>query len=195
MGYAAAARMQKQCACSSAAMTSVSRRRTERYVLHRVSSAGDALLSRVLSDASALYRADSYEKEFAMPKRRDYDRSDIAKMQAALKALPKKEREKQRFTVPDLVREMRMEIRAALGRGYTLDEVIIALNSQGTFDLKTPTIKRYIAGAKKKKVVSTISGKFSERKSASKEGALKTISGETVRKKSRAVDLPSSADL
>jgi len=157
--------------------------------------AGDVLLSRVMPDASAPYHADSYENEFAMPKRRDYDRSDIAKMQAALKALPKKERAKQRFTVPHLVREMGMEIRAALGRGYTLDEVITALNAQGTFDLKTPTIKRYIAGAKKKKMVSTISGKFSGKKSEKNNDVPKTVSAETIRKKSRAVDLPSSADL
>jgi hypothetical protein len=126
-----------------------------------------------------------------MPKRRDYDRSDIAKMREALKALPKKEREKQRFTVPDLVKEMRAEIRAATARGYTLDEVITALNSNGNFDLKTPTIKRYMADTTKKKTVRAISGKFFE----TKQGSSETKSEETIRKKSRAIDLPSSADL
>jgi hypothetical protein len=144
-----------------------------------------------MPDASAKCGACSHTKEFLMPKRRDYDRSDIIKMQDALKALPKKEREKKRFTVPDVVKEMRMEIRAALGRGYTLDEVITALNSHGAFDLKMPTIKRYISDAKRKKTVSSISGKFSEKKSEDMQPVLK----ETVRKKSRAVDLPSSADL
>jgi signal recognition particle GTPase len=132
-----------------------------------------------------------YAKEFLMPKRRDYDRSDITKMQAVLKSLPKKEREKKRFAVPDIVKEMRMEIRAALGRGYTLDEVITALNSQGAFDLKTPTIKRYISGAKRKKTVSSISGKFSEKKSEEVQPILK----DSARKKSSAVSLPSSDDL
>jgi signal recognition particle GTPase len=126
-----------------------------------------------------------------MPKRRDYDRSDITKMQAVLKSLPKKERDKKRFAVPDIVKKMRMEIRAALGRGYTLDEVITALNSQGNFDLKTPTIKRYISGAKRKKTVSSISGKFSERKSEESQ----PVSKETARKKSSAVSLPYPDDL
>jgi len=126
-----------------------------------------------------------------MPKRRDYDRSDVAKMKETLKALPKKEREKQRFTVPDLVKEMRTEIRAATARGYTLDEVITALNSKGNFDLKTPTIKRYMTDATKKKTVRAISGKFFE----TKQGSSETKSEEIIRKKSRAVDLPSSTDL
>jgi glutaredoxin-related protein len=144
-----------------------------------------------MPDASAICGACSHAKEFLMPKRRDYDRSDITKMQDVLKALPKKEREKKRFAVPDVVKEMRMEIRAALGRGYTLDEVITAINSQGTFYLKTPTIKRYISGAKRKKTVSSISGKFSEKKSEEEQPVLK----ETIRKKSSAVSLPSSDDL
>jgi hypothetical protein len=153
--------------------------------------AGDFHVSRVMPDSHATQCACKHAEEFLMPKRRDYNRSDITKMQALLKALPKKEREKKRFAVPDVVKEMRMEIRAALGRGYTLDEVITALNSQGNFDLKTPTIKRYISGAKRKKIVSSISGKFSEKKGEERRPVLK----EDIRKKSRAVDLPSSADL
>jgi len=130
-----------------------------------------------------------------MPKRRDYDRSDIAKMREALKALPKKEREKQSFTVPDLVKEMRAEIRAATARGYTLDEVITALNSKGNFDLKTPTIKRYMTDATKKKTTRALSGKFLGKNLGNKSGTIQTSSEETVRKKPRAVVLPSADDL
>ena len=126
-----------------------------------------------------------------MPKSRDYDQQEIAVMRETLKALPKKQREKTRFSTAETVKTMRAEIRAAITRGYTLDEVITALNNAGTFDLKTPTIKRYMTDAPRRRTASAISGTFKGRKNGNGE----TIKTEPVREKQRAVELPSSEEL
>ena len=129
-----------------------------------------------------------------MKKRREYDQTDIAKMQAALKALPKKERTQERLTAPDVVKVMRAEIRAALARGYTLDEIVQALNDRGNFDLKVPTVRRYLADVsktKKKGKSSAISGRFGNKSLGESTRSFVGNAGDV----SRAVELPSAEDL
>lgn len=62
--------------------------------------------------------------------------------------LPKKPR-KQKTTdlvAADLVRTLRKEIRGAMARGYTVEEIVQAAKSQG-FGLSTPTLKKYLRSA------------------------------------------------
>jgi hypothetical protein len=126
-----------------------------------------------------------------MPKYRAYDSAEIATIRETIKALPKKERALARVTMPDLVKQMRGEIRAAVARGYTLDEVITALNSAGNFDLKTPTVKRYLNDTPRKRTTGARSGRFLGRKN----GETATQETESGRKSASAVELPSAADL
>jgi hypothetical protein len=120
-----------------------------------------------------------------MPKR-GFDDAELAKMKTVLKSLPKKEREKKRLSTSELVKAIRGDIRAAMARGYTLDEVITALNNEGSFDLKMMSIKRYMTETQKKRTTSTIAGKFSGNKS---EDALQE------KKRVVAVDLPAADEL
>jgi hypothetical protein len=129
-----------------------------------------------------------------MKKRREYDKTDIETMQAALKALPKKERTQERLTAPDVVKIMRAEIRAALARGYTLDEIVQALNDRGNFDLKVPTVRRYLTDVlktKKKGKSNAIFGRFGNKNLGESLGSSVGNTGDV----SRAVELPSAEDL
>lgn len=78
-----------------------------------------------------------------MPKQQTFTVADVQRAKATLAALPRKPKAKpEHLLMNELVKHMRTEIRAALNRGYSLDDIVTALNAQG-FDLKTPTLKRY----------------------------------------------------
>lgn len=49
----------------------------------------------------------------------------------------------------DLVRTIRKEIRTAMNRGYTMEDIVSAAKSMG-FDLSTPTLKKYIGPSVRK---------------------------------------------
>ena len=78
-----------------------------------------------------------------MPKQQTFTVADVQRAKATLAALPRKPKaQPEHLLMNELVKRMRAEIRAALNRGYSLDDIVTALNAQG-FDLKTPTLKRY----------------------------------------------------
>jgi hypothetical protein len=64
--------------------------------------------------------------------------------------LRKIERENNRFAVPNIIKEMHIVSCGVWAPLYAGPEVIIALNSQDAFDLKTPTIKCYLLTRDKK---------------------------------------------
>ncbi len=78
-----------------------------------------------------------------MPKQQIFTTADVERAKATLAALPRKPKAKpEHLLMTELIKHMRAEIRAALNRGYSLDDIVAALNERG-FDLKTPTLKRY----------------------------------------------------
>lgn len=83
-----------------------------------------------------------------MPKQQTFTVADVQRAKATLAALPRKPKAKpEHLLMTELIKHMRAEIRAALNRGYSLDDIVAALNAQG-FDLKTPTLKRYFYASK-----------------------------------------------
>ncbi|NNM93697.1 MAG: hypothetical protein HKL92_10180 [Candidatus Eremiobacteraeota bacterium] len=82
--------------------------------------------------------------EIPMPKQK-YSLEKVQTFGDYLGKLPKKSREKKTTDLgaADLVRTLRKEIRAAMARGYTVEEIVQAAKGQG-FDLSTPTLKKYL---------------------------------------------------
>jgi len=78
-----------------------------------------------------------------MAKQQAFTPQDVDRAKAILKGLPSKPKEKaSHLVMPEFTKEIRTEIRAAMRRGYSLDDIVSALNKD-SFDLKTPTLKRY----------------------------------------------------
>jgi hypothetical protein len=85
-----------------------------------------------------------------MPKR-TYTLENVQKLGEHLAKLPPKPRapKTDNLGAADLVRTIRKEIRTAMGRGYTMEDIVSAAKSMG-FDLSTPTLKKYLGSAARK---------------------------------------------
>lgn len=83
--------------------------------------------------------------------KRTYTLDSVQKLGAHLAKLPPKPRESktENLGAADLVRTIRKEIRAAMSRGYTMEDIVSAAKSMG-FDLSTPTLKKYIGPSVRK---------------------------------------------
>lgn len=88
-------------------------------------------------------------EETILARRQQFDQSAVERMISVVNGLPKKPKQKRdNLGLPQAIKAARSAIRAAIARGYTLEEVVAALNSDGKFDLKLGTVKRYVYGVK-----------------------------------------------
>ena len=82
--------------------------------------------------------------------RKTYTATDVQTLGEHLRALPKKERiEPTALAAADVVRKLRAEIRLAMRRGYTADEIVAAAKAKGV-DLTTPTLRKYLSATNPK---------------------------------------------
>jgi len=84
-------------------------------------------------------------------KRKTYTVEQVQAFARTLTALPQKPKSaviKRDLVAADVVRITRKEIRAALTKGYSFEEIVSAAKTEG-FDLGTPTLKKYLRTATK----------------------------------------------
>ena len=78
----------------------------------------------------------------------DPDRIEAAKTR--LRALPEKPKAPRTYSLSQAIGQIKNEVRAALKRGYTFDEIAQALKEDG-IDVGTPTLKSYVSRGNKKR--------------------------------------------
>ena len=79
-------------------------------------------------------------------KRKTYSVEQVQALTKRLTALPQKPKSeivKRDLVAAEVVRLARKEIRTALAKGYSLEEIVNAAKTEG-FDLGTPTLKKYL---------------------------------------------------
>lgn len=84
-------------------------------------------------------------------KRKTYTVEQAQAFAQTLAALPQKPKDatmKRDLVAAEVVRITRKEIRAALAKGYSFEEIVSAAKTEG-FDLGTPTLKKYLRTATK----------------------------------------------
>jgi len=86
--------------------------------------------------------------EKAMARAVEPERIEAAK--SRLRALPEKPKAPKAFSIAEAIRQIKNEVRAALKRGYTFDEIAQALKEDG-IDVGTPTLKSYVSRGNKKR--------------------------------------------
>jgi hypothetical protein len=111
----------------------------------------------------------------------EHERIEAAR--SRLRALPEKPRTPKAFSIAEAIRQIKTEVRAALKRGYTFDEIAQALKEDG-IDVGTPTLKSYVSRGNKKR---------SAAKTAPNVVAKTTTNEPRTRTGSKAVEMP--ADL
>jgi len=72
----------------------------------------------------------------------EHERIEAAK--SRLRALPEKPKAPKTLSIAEAIRQIKNEVRAALKRGYTFDEIAQALKEDG-IDVGTPTLKSYLS--------------------------------------------------
>jgi len=78
----------------------------------------------------------------------EHERIEAAK--SRLRALPEKPKAPKTLSIAEAIRQIKNEVRAALKRGYTFDEIAQALKEDG-IDVGTPTLKSYVSRSNKKR--------------------------------------------
>jgi hypothetical protein len=78
----------------------------------------------------------------------EHERIEAAK--SRLRALPEKPKASKALSIAEAIRQIKNEVRAALKRGYTFDEIAQALKEDG-IDIGTPTLKSYVSRGNKKR--------------------------------------------
>jgi len=86
--------------------------------------------------------------ENAMARAVEPERIEAAK--SRLRALPEKPKAPKALSIAEAIRQIKNEVRAALKRGYTFDEIAQALKEDG-IDVGTPTLKSYVSRSNKKR--------------------------------------------
>ncbi len=81
---------------------------------------------------------------------RAVERERIEAAKSRLRALPEKPKAPKAFSIAEAIRQIKNEVRAALKRGYTFDEIAQALKEDG-IDVGTPTLKSYVSRGNKKR--------------------------------------------
>ncbi len=82
----------------------------------------------------------------ASPKKTTFTASDVDKGKKFLSQLPKVEKPKaqRKMYVADLIADLRTEIRAAVRRGHTLEEIVDGLNRTHGWDLRVASVRSYL---------------------------------------------------
>jgi hypothetical protein len=106
------------------------------------------------------------------------ERIEAAK--SRLRALPEKPKASKAFSMAEAIRQIKNEVRAALKRGYTFDEIAQALKEDG-IDVGTPTLKSYVSRGNKKRLPA---------KTAPRTREISTTNGPHTRTGSKAVEMP-----
>ena len=119
------------------------------------------------------------------------DRIEAAKTR--LRALPEKPKAPRTYSLSQAIGQIKNEVRAALKRGYTFDEIAQALKEDG-IDVGTPTLKSYVSrGNKKRSPAKTPPPRNTQRpvtETASKTTAASKATAPVPRSGSKAVEMP-----
>ncbi len=83
-----------------------------------------------------------------MPRAVEPERIEAAK--TVLRALPEKPKAPRAYPLSQAIAQIKNEVREALKRGYTFDEIAQTLRDNA-FDVGTPTLKSYVSRGNKKR--------------------------------------------
>ncbi len=103
-----------------------------------------------------------------------------------LRGLPEKPKVPRALPLSEAIRQMKVEVQAALKRGYTFDEIAQALKEDG-IDVGTPTLKSYVYRGVTKRRTAALKPKATARPPAPAAESKKERTG------AKAVEMP--ADL
>jgi hypothetical protein len=116
----------------------------------------------------------------------------VGAAKALLSALPERPRQPKPLNLAQSIREMKVEIQAALKRGYTLEDIAQSLKDN-QFDVGVPTLRAYLY--RRNKAATNAVNKRGIRPKRSTPSAHQPARAPEPKTKSKAVTMPAAEDL